>query len=80
VTGTVILDDQSLAQGHILFEDEQTGPDSGTILGGQFRFSAKVGCKRVRILATELSTTAENSFGQPVRLASFRPVTTSKLS
>jgi hypothetical protein len=69
ITGSVTLDDVAVTRGHIIFEDPQTGPESGSIVDGRFRFSARAGSKRVRILATELSSHAENWIGQPARVS-----------
>jgi hypothetical protein len=69
ITGSVTLDDVALTRGHIIFEDSQTGPESGSIVEGRFQLSARAGSKRVRILASKLSSNAQNWLGQPARVS-----------
>jgi hypothetical protein len=68
VSGTVLVDNQPLDQGDILFvsEDGTLGSDAGKIAAGQFRFQSTAGKKKVQIISTRELPRPAGSPGEPV--------------
>jgi hypothetical protein len=65
VSGMVALDDEPIAEGHILFipEDRTLSTEGGPIRNGQYSFQARAGKKRVEITATRPDPNAATSMG-----------------
>lgn len=69
ISGTVLLDDKPLPEGHIVFMpvDPNDSPAAGPIKDGKYAFESTPGKKRVEISATREEGPADPAMGQVPR-------------